>query len=135
MNAPVDIPAGENPWTMPLDQIDVSQPRLFQEDIWYDYFARLRRDDPVHRTRSAIYGDFWSVTKYKDIMAVDTNHQVFSSDAMMGGIVVGTVLTLLQYKAKLDAQGNPEKDAHGRFIKDELVKWDGVVKAAGIKVQ
>ena len=88
MNAPVNIASDENPWTMPLDQIDVSQPRLFQEDIWYDYFARLRRDDPVHRTRSAIYGDFWSVTKYKDIMAVDTNHQVFSSDAMMGGIVI-----------------------------------------------
>jgi hypothetical protein len=29
----------------------------------------------------------------------------------------GTVITLIQYAAKLDAQGNPEKDANGRFIK------------------
>jgi hypothetical protein len=33
----------------------------------------------------------------------------------------GTVLTLVQYAAKLDAQGNPEKDANGRFIKTNVV--------------
>jgi hypothetical protein len=27
------------------------------------------------------------------------------------------VITMLQYAARLDAQGNPEKDANGRFIK------------------
>ncbi len=88
MNAPVDI---ENPWTMPLSAIDVSQPRLYQDDIWQDYFARLRRDDPVHWTEAGMYGSFWSVTKYKDIMAVDTNHRVFSSDATMGGIAIRDV--------------------------------------------
>jgi cytochrome P450 len=88
MNAPVNI---ENPWTMPLDAIDVSQPRLYQDDTWPDYFSRLRRDDPVHWTEGGMYGSFWSVTKYKDIMAVDTNHHVFSSDAMMGGIAIRDV--------------------------------------------
>ena len=88
MNAPVNI---DNPWTMPLDAIDVSQPRLYQDDTWPDYFARLRRDDPVHWTEGGMYGSFWSVTKYKDIMAVDTNHQVYSSDAMMGGIAIRDV--------------------------------------------
>ena len=88
MNAPVNI---ENPWTMPLEAIDVSQPRLYQDDVWEDYFARLRRDDPVHWTEGGMYGSFWSVTKYKDIMAVDTNHHVFSSDAMMGGIAIRDV--------------------------------------------
>ncbi|MEI7713258.1 MAG: cytochrome P450 [Rhodospirillales bacterium] len=88
MNAPVTI---DNPWTMPLDAIDVSQPRLYQDDTWPDYFARLRRDDPVHWTEGGMYGSFWSVTKYKDIMAVDTNHQVYSSDAMMGGIAIRDV--------------------------------------------
>src|SRR5262249_28450000 len=29
----------------------------------------------------------------------------------------GTVITMRQYAAKLDAQGNPEKDANGRFVK------------------
>ena len=41
MNAPVNI---ENPWTMPLEAIDVSQPRLYQDDVWEDYFARRGAD-------------------------------------------------------------------------------------------
>jgi cytochrome P450 len=88
MNAPVNI---DDPATMPLERIDVSQPRLYQDDTWEGYFARLRRDDPVHWTEGGMYGNFWSVTKYKDIMAVDTNHHVFSSDAAMGGIAIRDV--------------------------------------------
>ena len=34
--------------SMPLDAIDVSDPRLYQDDVWQPYFARLRREDPVH---------------------------------------------------------------------------------------
>jgi hypothetical protein len=43
----------------------------------------------------------------------------------------GTVLTLVQYAAKLDAQGNPEKDANGRFIKDKLLGYAVMEKRAG----
>ena len=43
----------------------------------------------------------------------------------------GTVLTLVQHKAKLDADGNPEKDANGRFIKGELVGYTVMEKRAG----
>ena len=43
----------------------------------------------------------------------------------------GTVITMLQYAAKLDAQGNPEKDANGRFIKGELVGYTVMEKRAG----
>jgi cytochrome P450 len=88
MNAPVNLDAQEDAWSIPLDQLDVSQPQLYQDDVWYPYFERLRRECPVHWCENGIYGSFWSVTKYKDIMAVDTNQKVFSSDAMMGGIVL-----------------------------------------------
>src|SRR5687768_9203790 len=43
----------------------------------------------------------------------------------------GTVLTLVQYAAKLDAQGNPEKDANGRFIKDKLIGYTVMEKRTG----
>ena len=43
----------------------------------------------------------------------------------------GTVLTLVQFKAKLDAAGDPEKDANGRFIKGELVGYTVMEKRAG----
>jgi cytochrome P450 len=88
MNAPVNVGSTDDAWSMPLDRIDVSNPHLYQDDIWQPYFARLRRDDPVHYTKDGIYGSFWSVTKYHDIMAVDTNQHAFSSDAMLGGIVI-----------------------------------------------
>jgi len=43
----------------------------------------------------------------------------------------GTVLTLVQYKAKLDAQGSPEKDAGGRFIKGDLIGYAVMEKQTG----
>ncbi len=73
-------------FALPLDQIDVTKPRLFQDDTIGYYFERLRRDDPVHFHHNQFYGGFWSVTKYKDIMAVDTSHGVYSSDWSNGGI-------------------------------------------------
>ena len=73
-------------FSMPLDQIDVSKPRLYVDDTVGHYFARLRRDDPVHWTQSPVNGSFWSVTRYQDIMAVDTNHGVYSSDWRHGGV-------------------------------------------------
>jgi len=43
----------------------------------------------------------------------------------------GTVVTLVQYRAKLGADGNPEKDANGRFIKGELVAYTVMEKRKG----
>jgi hypothetical protein len=43
----------------------------------------------------------------------------------------GTVLTMVQYAAKLDAQGNPEKDASGRFVKTNVVGYTVMEKRAG----
>jgi cytochrome P450 len=85
MNAPADAVPPDDPWTMPLEQIDVADPRLYKDDVWEPYFARLRRDDPVHLvTSNELYGSFWSVTKYKDIMRVNIDHRTYSSER--GGI-------------------------------------------------
>lgn len=86
MTPPLDDAAPTDAETLPLDAIDVSDPRLYQEDIWHPYFARLRREDPVHYCPQSLYGPYWSVTKYQDIMQVEVNHQVYSSEA--GGIAI-----------------------------------------------
>jgi len=88
MNAPVNLEAASDALSMPLDQIDVSDPRLYQNDSYFPYFERLRREDPVHYRKGGMYGDFWSVTKFKDIMHVETNHQIYSSAAALGGISI-----------------------------------------------
>ena len=43
----------------------------------------------------------------------------------------GTVLVLAQYKAQVDAQGNPVKDAKGRFVKGDPIALTVMEKRAG----
>lgn len=74
--------------SIPLAELDVSRPGLFQKDTIGAFFERLRREDPVHYCAESRYGPYWSVTRFDDIMAVDTNHRVFSSDAKLGGIAI-----------------------------------------------
>ena len=93
MNAPVHYDAAledatRDASTMPLSQIDVSDPKLYQNDVYHPYFARLRREDPVHYRKDGQYGSFWSVTKFKDIMAVETRPEIYSSEAKLGGISI-----------------------------------------------
>lgn len=69
-----------NPATVAIEDIDVSNPALYQTDSWRPWFARLRDEDPVHWTQNADFGGFWSVTRFDDIVAVDKNHHDFSSE-------------------------------------------------------
>jgi len=43
----------------------------------------------------------------------------------------GTVLTMLQYSTKLGDDGNPVKDANGKFIKDKLIAYAVMQKGPG----
>lgn len=67
--------------SVPLAEIDVSLPQRFKNDTWQPWFARLRRDAPVHFLEDSANGPFWSVTTHDAVMAVDTNHKAFSSEA------------------------------------------------------
>jgi cytochrome P450 len=75
-------------YATPLADFHVGDPNLFFSDSHWPYFERLRREDPVHYCRDSEFGPYWSVTKYNDIMGVETNHQVFSSDSALGGITI-----------------------------------------------
>ena len=80
MNQPATAnPFGEDPWSVPLADIDVSRPELFQTDTLWPYFERLRAEDPIHYCADSQFGAYWSITKFNDIMAVEKNHQAFSS--------------------------------------------------------
>ena len=74
--------------TLPLSQFDPAHPKLFQNDAIWPYFARLRREAPVHYTADSQFGPYWSVTKYRDILTVEVDHDSYSSDWTMGGITV-----------------------------------------------
>ena len=70
------IPAAAD---MPLEDINPVWNRLFAENRMLDYFERLRREDPVHFNESEVAGRYWSLTRYNEIKAVDTDHKNFSS--------------------------------------------------------
>jgi len=72
--------ARERAYSIPLDEIEVADDELFRTDTFWPYFERLRKEDPVHRSVHPEHGPYWSITKYNDIVAVDSNHQQFSSE-------------------------------------------------------
>jgi cytochrome P450 len=71
-----------------LSDVNPADPKLFSQEKILPYFEQMRAEQPVHFCKESAYGPFWSVTRYKDIMAVDKNHQQFSSDAHYGGILI-----------------------------------------------
>ena len=83
MNMAEQLP---DPLSTPLSQIDVSDARLYEQDAWRPYFERLRAEEPVHYQAQSPFGPFWSVTRFEDIVAVDSNFEVFSSEPT---IVIG----------------------------------------------
>jgi len=80
--------AKERAYATPLEQFHVADAELFRSDTHWPWFERLRREDPVHYCPQSEYGAYWSVTKHRDIIAVDGNHHVFSSDSELGGIAI-----------------------------------------------
>jgi cytochrome P450 len=75
-------------YSTPLEQFHVADPELFRTDTHWPWFERLRREEPVHFCAQSEYGPYWSVSKHRDIVAIDGNHQVFSSDSELGGIAI-----------------------------------------------
>ncbi|EZQ00993.1 cytochrome P450 [Acinetobacter sp. Ver3] len=66
--------------TVDIKNIDLSNPFLFRQSKWLSYCKRLRDEAPVHYQANSIFGPFWSITRYKDIVDVDKNHDFFSAE-------------------------------------------------------
>jgi hypothetical protein len=85
---------------------------------------------PENYAAGVLYGtvDRYDIKQYRELYATAA-----AVDAARKGepIPSGTVLTLVQYKAQVDAQGNPLKDANGRFIKGDIAGYAVMEKRAG----
>ena len=80
--------ARDKAYSTPLKDFQVADPELFRSDTLWPWFERLRAEDPVHLTEDGPNGRYWSVTRHADIIAVDSNHGVFSSSSELGGITL-----------------------------------------------
>jgi cytochrome P450 len=84
--AEAPAPEAQDIRDIPLERLDPARSDRFPRQAHWALFDRLRAEDPVHYTPESDFGPYWSITRYDDIMAVDTNHRAFSSAQ---GIFIG----------------------------------------------
>src|SRR5918994_678517 len=121
--------AREEAYSTPLKDFHPGAPKLFQNDTLWPWFERLRKEEPVHYCTNAPIEPYWSVTKYNDIMHVDTNHGTFSSDSTLGGISIRDVPPGYDYPSFI-AMDQPRHSAQRKTVSpmftpthlDELAK-------------
>ncbi len=101
-----------DPYAVPIEEINMIDARYFQENRQFEFFKRLRDEDPVHLNDHDFTGRYWSITKFEDIMHVDTHHDLFSS---AHGIAIGP---------RVDAEPNPEDLNLSMFIAMDPPKHD-----------
>jgi cytochrome P450 len=105
--------AGADPYSIPLEKIDVSDSELFETDTLWGYFERLRKEDPVHYCAESEFGAYWSVTCFDDIIHVEKNHEIFSSAR---SIVVGDPDPDFPLEAGFITMDGPRHDAHRKVV-------------------
>jgi cytochrome P450 len=119
--------------TTPLDELDVSNPALYQEDVWQPYFRRLRREAPVQYCKESPLGPYWSVTKHKDIIALETDHRRFSSSSTLGGIVLRDRFGELELPMFI-AMDPPKHDVQRKVVQpivspENLANFEGLIRS------
>ncbi len=66
-------------YEQPLETLNPARAAHFRDDCHWPFFERLRKESPVHFTPDSNYGEYWSITKFDDIVAIDSDHANFSS--------------------------------------------------------
>lgn len=112
---------GRDAATMPLEEIDLSHPGIWQANEFLPFLERLRRDDPVHYCANSAVGPYWSVMKYKDIMTVDTSPDIYSSEP-----TVGIVDTYEEFTLPMFIAMDPPKHDEQRRIVQPVVAPDNL---------
>jgi cytochrome P450 len=130
VDAPAAVDHAALAEAMPLDEINVSDPKLYQQDVWQPYFRRLRREAPVHYCKESPLGPFWSVSKHKDIIALEVNHRTFSS---LDGITLRDRPGDLELPMFI-AMDPPRHEAQRKVVQpivapDNLANFEGLIRS------
>jgi cytochrome P450 len=109
--------AGADPWSIPLDKINVSDSELFETDTHWGFFERLRREDPVHWCAASEFGPYWSVTKFDDVVTVEKDPETYSSAV---SIVIGDPDPDFPLEAGFITMDGPKHMAHRKTVQPVL---------------
>lgn len=118
---------------LPAEGLDVSEGGLWARSAWRPLFSRLRDEDPVNFCESSIFGPYWSITRYDDIVAVEGDPETFSSSWEHGGIVifdmVDTGVQLRMFIAMDDPEHNDKRKAIAPAVApSEIAKLAGPLR-------
>lgn len=69
----------QDPNAIPLESIDLSDPAIYFHNAAEPLYSRLRKEAPVHYQADGKGGKFWSLTRFDDIVAVESDFQTFTS--------------------------------------------------------
>ncbi len=139
----VTTTAQHDPYAVPLEQIDMSNPALFEQNLARTYFERLRAEAPVHYSKGSDCGPFWSVTRFQDIIEIDKNHKLFSADSAHGGHLLGYEMW---FKSDPDLQlpmiiamDPPRHDVQRKAVSpvvaaDNLKKMEAGIRSSAIEI-
>ncbi|MBV1933891.1 MAG: cytochrome P450, partial [Parvibaculaceae bacterium] len=125
-----------DPYTVPLDKIDPARADLFDTQTHWKYFERLRKEDPVHYCADSEFGPYWSITKFKDIVYVDSHHEEFSSEPT---IVIGDAEDPQDEFPMFIAMDQPKHDAQRKAVTPSvapmnLAKLEGDIRTRVCKI-
>jgi cytochrome P450 len=128
--------AQADPYSVPLEEINPADGELFETDTLWGYFERLRKEDPVHYCAESIDGPYWSITKYEDIVYVEKNPELFSSEP---AIVIPNPDPGFPLKAGFISMDGPRHDAHRKVVQPvssprNLKKFEPVIRERAVEI-
>lgn len=106
---------GKEPYDIALEDYDVSQRELYQNMTFPGFFERLRKEEPVHYCKESRFGPYWSVTKFKDIMEIEGNPEIFSSEPTIAILDFGDTLPKIEMFIAMD---EPKHGQQRRTVQD-----------------
>jgi cytochrome P450 len=126
---------GRDPWTIPLGDIDLAHPGIWQANEYLPFLARLRRDEPVHYCAHSAVGPYWSVTRYQDIMAMEAAPHIFSSEPTIGIVDVLPQYTLPMFIAMDPPKHDDQrKTVQGVVAPQNLKNLEGLIRQRVITI-
>ena len=120
---------GKDPYALPLEEVDLSHPGIWQANEFLPFLKRLRDEDPVHYCARSAVGPYWSIMKYKDIMEVDTSPDIYSSEPTIAIVDAFEEFTLPSFIA----MDRPKHDEQRRIVQPvvapaNLKNLEGIIR-------
>lgn len=132
------LAARRQAFSTPLSQFHPGDPELFRSDSHWPYFERLRKEEPVHWCKTSPVGPYWSVTKYHDIVKVDTSPAIFSSDLNVGGFMLRDPAPEYKWPSFIamdePAHGPQRASVGGMFEPDHLERMETAFRRQSAEV-